>query len=106
MPKKLTDEERAAMEAELSELINAQEAMGDGLPYGFLDDQGPIEMLGDKATMKELATCFKTAGVDGSGFLAAAKALMAEWKILEKAMAKRGKELDRQIAKIEKKVGV
>jgi len=105
MSKQLTEKETDALNNELAALHDAREAMEDGLPFGFLDDNGPIEMYSSKESMKELAGCFKTAGVDGSGFLAQAKVLMAEWKILLKEMNKRGKELDKQIAKIDKKLG-
>lgn len=104
MPKQLTEKEVDALNDELNTLHDAKEAMGDGMPFGFFDESGPIEMFGNKGTMKELAGCFKTGGVDGSGFLAKAKELMAEWKVLSKAMSKRDRELDKQIAKIEKKL--
>jgi hypothetical protein len=101
---KLTDETRKELSEELDKLHAAMGTLEEELPYEVVGDDGAMAYLANKEMMKEFADSLEEGGVDSESFMLAVKELVAEWKKLNKAIDKRVGVLQRETAKLEKKL--
>ena len=73
-----------------------------------LDEPWPVDyteacsLLNDKEAHLQFKSWCKAAGLDGGGCVNAAKALIAEWKILAKAAKIKGRAVNKELARVEK----